>query len=60
MFTARVVSINPWQEQITLQLPDGQTKTVTVSDAVNLADFNPGDAVRVRLTRALALSVENP
>lgn len=60
MFTARIVSINPWQEQITLQLPDGRTKTVTVSNAINLADFNPGDYVRVRLTQSLALSLEKP
>jgi len=59
-FTAKVLSINAWQDQVTLQLPDGQTKTVGVREAINLADFQPGDEVRVRLTQALAVLVENP
>jgi hypothetical protein len=60
-FTATIVSTNPWRHQVTVQMADGQTKTITIrNDLINLADFNTGDEVRVRLTQALALLVEKP
>ncbi|MFZ0826615.1 MAG: hypothetical protein WAO02_04255 [Verrucomicrobiia bacterium] len=59
-FTAKVLSINPWLHQVTLQTADGQTKPVQVGEFVNLADFNVGDQVVVRLTQALAVLVEKP
>lgn len=59
-FTAKVLAINPWLHQVTLQTADGRTKPVTVGEFVNLADFNVGDEVVVRLTQALAVLVEKP
>ena len=59
-FTAKVLAINPWQHQVTLQTADGRTRPVTVGEFVNLADFNVGDEVVVRLTQALAVLVEKP
>jgi hypothetical protein len=60
-FTAKIISTNPWLHQVTLQLADGETKTITIrDDLINLANFNPGDEVRVRRTEALALLVEKP
>jgi hypothetical protein len=59
-FTARIAAIDPWQHQVTLQTADGRTRPITVSEFINLADFNVGDEVRVRLTQALAVLVEKP
>jgi hypothetical protein len=59
-FTATVLAIDPWRHQVTLQTADGRTKPVQVGEFVNLADFNVGDHVVVRLTQALAVLVEKP
>jgi hypothetical protein len=59
-FTAKILAINPWLHQVTLLTADGRTKPVTVGEFVNLADFNVGDEVLVRLTQALAVLVEKP
>ena len=59
-FTAKVLAIDPWQHQVTLQTADGRTRPIRVGEFVNLADFNVGDQVAVRLTQALALLVEKP
>lgn len=58
--TAKVLAIDPWRHQVTLLTADGRTKPVTVGEFVNLADFNVGDQVNVRLTQALAVLVEKP
>jgi hypothetical protein len=59
-FTAKVLAIDPWKHQVTLLTADGRTKPVQVGEFVNLADFNVGDQVVVRLTQALAILVEKP
>jgi hypothetical protein len=59
-FTAKVLSLDPVGHQATLQMADGRTKTVRVRDAVNLADFSPGDTVSVRITQTTTLLVETP
>ncbi len=59
-FTAKVVSVNAMKREVTLQMPDGQNKTVKVGPDINLANVNPGDGVGVRLTRAFAISVTAP
>jgi len=59
-FTAKVVSVNAMGRTVTLQMPDGQNKTVKVGPDINLANVNPGDDVGVRLTRAFAISVTEP
>ena len=58
-YTAKVAAIDDWNDAVTLQLANGQTKTVRVSEAVNLADFKPGDDVSARITEATALLVQN-
>ena len=57
-FTGKVLSIDLIGHQATLQLADGQTRTVRVREAVNLADFNPGDTVSVRITETTTILVE--
>jgi hypothetical protein len=59
-FTAKVTAINYWLHQVTIQLANGQTKTVTVRENVNLADVNIGDMVAVRITEATTLQLEKP
>jgi len=59
-FTAKILDINDWTEQVTLLSGDGVAHTITVGEAVNLADYHVGDEVHVRATRALALLLEKP
>ncbi len=59
-FTAKITAINVWNESVTLQLADGSTKTISVSDAVNLADVSVGDTVSVQSTEAAVLMLEKP
>ncbi len=59
-FTATILDINNWLDQVTLQGVDGLTRTVSVGESINLADFNVGDQVTVRLTEALAILIEKP
>jgi hypothetical protein len=59
-FTAKILDINNWLDQVTLLSGDGVAHTITVSEAVNLANFNVGDEVSVRITEALAILIEKP
>jgi hypothetical protein len=59
-FTAKVLSIDPMGHQVTLQMADGRTRNVRVRDAINLANFNPGDLVSIRLTETTTILVETP
>ena len=60
VFTAKVATINDWDDSVTLQLPDGLTKTIKVSEAVNLADVSVGDNVSVQSTEAAVILLEKP
>src|SRR5271170_7655214 len=60
VFTAKITAIDDWMDNITLQLPDGTTKTIKVSEAVNLADVSVGDTVSVQSTEATVLVLEKP
>lgn len=59
-FTARVTAIDDWADTVTLQSSDGLTKTVHVSEFVNLADVRVGDNVSAQMTEAVALVLEKP
>ena len=59
-YTAKVLAIDLVGHQATLQMADGQTKTIKVREAVNLVDFNPGDTVSVRISETTTVLVENP
>lgn len=59
-FTAKILDINNWLDQVTLQGVDGLTRTVSVGECVNLADFNVGDQITVRITEALAILIDKP
>ena len=57
-FTAKILAIDQWNRMVTLQMADGSTRPVQTTPAVNLADFNPGDDVSVRITEVVVLVVE--
>jgi hypothetical protein len=59
-FTAKVMAINAWLNQVTPQLANGQTETVRAPESVNLANVNVGDMVAVRITEATTLLLEKP
>jgi hypothetical protein len=59
-FTAKITAIDDWNDAVTLQLPDGTSKTINVSEAVNLADVSVGDTVSVQSTEAAVLVLEKP
>jgi hypothetical protein len=60
MFTAKITAINDWLDNVTLRLPDGSSKTIKVSEAVNLADVSVGDTVSVESTEAAVVLLEKP
>jgi hypothetical protein len=60
VFTAKIIAIDDWQGIVTLQFPDGLTKTIRVSEYINLADFNVGDNVSAESTEAAVLLLEKP
>jgi hypothetical protein len=60
VFSGKVTAINDWDNTVTLQLPDGLTKTIKVGQAVNLADVNVGDSVSVQATEAAVILLEQP
>ena len=57
-FTAKIVSLNDWENTVTLQLPAGQTRTIKVSEYVNLADLSVGDTVSVQATEAAVVVLD--
>jgi hypothetical protein len=59
-FTAKITAINDWNDAVTLQLSDGTSKTIKVSEAVNLADVSVGDVVSVQSTEAAVVVLEKP
>jgi len=58
--TARVVSVDAASHHVTLQLPDGGKRTVSVNPSIDLAKVAPGNAVTAQVADAVAISVERP
>ena len=58
--TAKVTAIDLKHHKATLQLPDGTSKTFAVRPDVDLTQRQVGEAVVIRSTEALAISVEKP
>ncbi len=59
-FNVVVEAVNSKKHKITLQLPDGTSKTVKVNKKVDLSIFQPGDDLSVVLGEGVALSIQNP
>jgi hypothetical protein len=58
--TARVVSVDAASHHVTLQLPDGSKRTVSVNPSIDLTKVAPGNAVTAQVADAVAISVERP
>jgi hypothetical protein len=58
--TAKILAIDPWLDQVTLQLAGGVTRTVQVNEYVNLANMNVGDDVSVTMVKSTTLALEKP
>jgi hypothetical protein len=58
VYTGKIAAINDWNDTVTLQLPGGLTKTIKVSEFVNLADVSVGDTVSVKSSEAAVLLLE--
>lgn len=58
-FTGRIVSIDIVDRLVLLELAKGR-KIVRPGEAVNLADFKPGDEVSARITEVVVLTVQRP
>jgi hypothetical protein len=56
--TAKILAFNYDQNQVTLQLGDGTTRTVRVRAGVNLGNYNVGDTVSVLTTEAMTIALE--
>jgi len=59
-YTATVTAINRHRREVTLRLPDDTTRTFTVRPDIDLSQRKVGQQVAVRVTVAVAISVENP
>jgi hypothetical protein len=57
---AKVTAIDLKHHKATLKLPDGTTKTVAVRKDVDLTQRQVGEEVVIRVTEAVAISVEKP
>ena len=60
VITATVTSLNRADRLATLQMETGEMRTVKVSADARLDLVEVGNQVRLRVTRALAISVEKP
>lgn len=59
-YTATVTALNLRRREVTLRLPDDTTRTFTVRPDIDLSQRKVGDKVAVRVTVAVAISVETP
>ncbi len=58
--TAKVTEINLKKHNATLQFPDGTKKTVAARKDVDLTKRKVGEEVVIRVTEAIAITVEKP
>ncbi len=58
--TARVVAVDAPSRHVTLKLPDGRKRTVSVNPNIDLKQVKPGNAVTVQVADELAIAVERP
>jgi hypothetical protein len=59
-FTAKVVSVDKMNHEVTLRMVDGSSQTVKVGPDIKLSHVKAGDDVGVRLTRAFMIEVTTP
>lgn len=58
--TARVVAVDAPSHHVSLKLPDGRKRTVSVNPGIDLTQVKPGNAVTVQVADELAIAVTRP
>jgi Cu/Ag efflux protein CusF len=58
--SARIKAVDTGKRKVTLQLPDGTTKTVQAGKSVDLSKVRAGDDIVIQYTEAVAIVVEKP
>ena len=58
--TASVVAVDAPSRHVTLKLPDGRKRMVSVNPSIDLTQITPGSAVTVQVADELAIAVERP
>ena len=58
--TARVVAVDAPSHHVSLKLPDGRKRTVSVNPDIDLTQVKPGNAVTVQVADELAIAVTRP
>jgi len=56
--TAKVSAIDTKKRKVTMQLPDGTSKSVKAAKNIDLANVSVGDDVKIQLTEALAIDLQ--
>jgi hypothetical protein len=59
-YTAKILAINAWQTSVTLQLSNGQTRTIKVRESMNLADVKVGDTVSIQISETTVVMPVTP
>jgi hypothetical protein len=59
-FTAKVMSVDKLNREVTLQMVDGSTQMVKAGPDIKLSKIKPGNDVGVRLIRAFMIAVTTP
>jgi hypothetical protein len=59
-FTAKVISVDGWQREVTFQTADGQTHSLVVRETFNVADVYPGDVYTVQMNELQQFTVGSP
>lgn len=59
-FTAKVMSVDKMNREVTLLMVNGKTQTVKVGPDIKLSHVKPGNDVGVRLTRSFMIAVTTP
>jgi hypothetical protein len=57
--SAKVTDIDTAKRKVTLQLPDGTSKTIKAGKDIDLSKVGVGDTVVVQVTKALAIDVQH-
>jgi hypothetical protein len=58
--TAKVTSVDERRHKVTVELPDGTTRTVKAGRKVDLSAVQPGETVTMQVGEGLAVTVEKP
>jgi len=59
-FTAKILTLDPFERTITVQFADGTSRAIKVRVGIELGGLSPGDAVSVLVTEEMTLILENP